>query len=389
VAKTVVSRQYLKDCSISGVVILDLPAQHRVPLSWLHEHACPSILLRTATDILPTHYTSSADIAALRSEVIEYRNVKYLNRRQWQNGSWSGNMLGIGPMKSAGIKDVGTVAQYRRLLELGVPINQRAYKLADRLFFKVLSRDETPSLWFEYQKGAAENPELKVWARSFLREGVTCALAHAGRVEDPRVRGSAHRVISDVSQFLRSEVAESPLTKKGSKYLLEPGAYPPSIFSVAMLSYMPRLQRERAGFVERLGRFLATPPQSDNWSIQIGKKSLKSTFHILGDPLKADSKGNTDDIPWSLHWIELIVRLGLLDVAPTAQRILARLLQDCDEQGTWNPKNLRTLPKSRSKLADFAFPLEVDGKTQDRRRVDVTFRLALIAKLAGWDLEIV
>ena len=49
-------------------------------------------------------------------------------------------------------------------------------------------------------------------------------------------------------------------------------------------------------------------------------------------------------------------------------------------------KSLRTLPKCPSNLATFAFPLEPDGKTPERRQADVTFRLSLIAKLAGWEL---
>ncbi len=298
-------------------------------------------------------------------------------------------MLGIAPLKSQGIKDVGTVAQYRRLVELGVPQNTRSFRLAERLFYKVLSRDETPSLWFEYQKPAVGNPELLTWSRAFIREAVTCALAHAQRIEDPRVRGSAHRVISDVSLFLRSDLADGPLEKKASKHTLHPDAHPPTLFSVAMLAYMPRLQRERAGFVERLGRFLSRPAPRKSWSIQIGRKAIKPTFHFLGEPLQADKRGNTPDIPWALHWIELMVRLGLLEVLPVAQQVLFRLLQDCDEEGVWNPKNLRAVPRGTSRLPDFAFPLELDGRAPERRRTDVTFRLALIAKLAGWTLEYV
>jgi hypothetical protein len=154
-----------------------------------------------------------------------------------------------------------------------------------------------------------------------------------------------------------------------------------------MLAYMPRLQRERAGFVERLGRFLANPPPKKSWTIQIGRKAIKPTFHFLGDPLKADKRGNTPDIPWALHWIELMVRLELLEELPVAQQILARLLEDCDEQGVWSPKNLRGAPKGPSHLSEFAFPLEHDARTAERRRTDVTFRLALIAKLAGWSLD--
>lgn len=337
--------------------------------------------------LLPPKSSSSEEIKALREEVLQYRHVKQITRKQWQNGTWSGNILGIAPLKSLGIKNAGTVAQYRRLVELGVPTSARQFKLAERLFYRILSRDETRSLWFEYQKPAVENPALWVWARGFLREGVTCALAHAQRIEDPRVRGSAHRIISDVSKFLRSHLAEEPLVEKGARYILHPEAHPPTVLSVAILAYMPRLQRERAGFVERLGRYIAKPVEPKSWSILVGRKPLKPTFHILGDPLVADAEGNTTDIPWALHWIELIARLGLLDMAPTAQLVLARLLEDCDHQGIWSPKNLRTMPKGKSRLADFAFPLELDGRMQERRRTDVTFRLALIAKLAGWDLE--
>jgi hypothetical protein len=298
-------------------------------------------------------------------------------------------MLGVAPLKSQGIRDVGTVAQYRRLLELGAAQKTRSFRLADRLFYRVLSRDETPSLWFEYQKPSAGNPELKAWSRAFLREGVTCALAHAKRIEDPRVRGSAHRVISEVSKFLRSDLADSPLQKKASKQILHPEAHPPTLFSVAMLAYMPRLQRERAGFVERLGAFLAKPAPKKSWTIQIGRKAIKPTFHFLGDPIKVDKRGNTPDIPLALHWVELMVRLGLLETMPAAQQVLAKLLQDCDEQGVWNPKNLRAIPKGPSHLPAFAFPLELDGRTAERKRSDVTFRLSLIAKLAGWALEYV
>jgi hypothetical protein len=344
--------------------------------------------LRTATELLPPESTPNEELTELTAEVLECKQFKQLAKKQWQNGSWSGNMLGIAPLKSQGIKDVGTVAQYRRLVELGAPMDSRSFKLAERLFYKILSRDETPSLWFEYQKPSVGNPELHTWTRGFIREGVTCALAHAQRIEDPRVRGSAHRVISDVSQFLRSDLAEDPFVQKGAKYILHPDAHPPTVLSVAILAYMPRLQRERAGFVERLGRYLARPDTSKSWSIIIGRKAVKPTFHLMGDPLDADDEGNTADIPWALHWIELIVRLGLLDTAPVAQRILLRLLEDCDADGIWCPKNLRAIPKGNSRLGDFAFPLELDGRTQDRRRTDVTFRLALIAKLAGWHLDL-
>jgi len=62
-------------------------------------------------------------------------------------------------------------------------------------------------------------------------------------------------------------------------------------------------------------------------------------------------------------------------------------LKDCDETGVWDPGNLRTLPKGQSGVADFACPLEDDVKLLEARKADVSFRLALIAKLLGLQLE--
>jgi len=154
-----------------------------------------------------------------------------------------------------------------------------------------------------------------------------------------------------------------------------------------MVAYMPNLQRERAGFVERLGAFISQPATKRAYVLQVGRRGIKPDHVILGDPLLASSAGVPKDLPFALHWIELLVRLGLLAGSAVGQRILARLLKDCNDRGVWSPKNLRTIPKSPSKLADFAYPLESDGKTAEHRQADVTFRLALIAKLAEWELE--
>ncbi|NIM48841.1 MAG: hypothetical protein GTN62_03540 [Gemmatimonadales bacterium] len=300
---------------------------------------------------------------------------------------WGNNILGIAPAKAQNVKDVGTVAQYRHLVELGVPTDQQVFRRARRLLYRLLSRDDDPTLLYEYRKPAKANPALAAWAREYMREAATAALAHSGQIDDPRVRGAAHRIATGVSQFLRSDLAEKPIMRKGSRNILHPDASPPTLHSVAIVAYMPNLQRERAGFVERLGAFLGQSSPRRSFVIQVGRRVVKPTFQLLGDPLKADSAGNPKDLPFALHWMELLARLGMLETSPTALRILARLRGDCDDQGFWNPRNLRAIPRSASKLADFAFPLELDGQTPERRKADVTFRLALIAKLAGWQLE--
>ena len=341
-----------------------------------------------ATEILPPGSVSDDELAQLKDEVLQYRTVKQILRKQRANGSWSGNMLGISASKAQGVKDIGTVVRYRQLTELGVPRDQRAYRHADRLFYRILSRDDDPALLFEFQKAAKTNPELALWARDMLRDAATATLAHANLIEDPRVRGAAHRIVTNLSQFLRSELAEKPIIRKSSRNILQPGACPPTIFSVATMAFMPRLQRERAGFLDRLEAYITKRAPRRAYVVPLGRKTVKPTFYILGEPLHADAAGHPKDLPFALHWIELLIRLGMLKQSAVAVRILSRLIRECDKQGVWNRPNLRTLPKSASKLADFSFPLELDGRTAERRRADVTFRLALLAKLAGWDLEL-
>jgi hypothetical protein len=366
---------------------LELPTTHRVPITWLRENASAAIRWRTVRDILPPGGAAEADRLALQNEVLASRAVAQCLKKQKASGLWGDNILGLAPSKSLGIKDIGTIVQYRHLLELGVGSDQRAFRLADRVLFRLLSRDEDPELAFEYRKQAKADPEFAAWIRGVMREATTAALAQSGQIEDPRVRGAAHRIATDVSAFLRSELVDKPLVRKGSRTVLHPDARPPSLFSVAAVAYMPAVQRERAGYVERLGAFLAKPASKRTFVIVAGKRAVKPLWHLLGDPLQADSSGHPKDLPFALYWIELLVRMSALHIAPTAQRILGRLLADCDERGIWNPKNLRGIPTSSSHLADFAFPLDPDPKSVESRKADVTFRLALIAKLAGWQLE--
>lgn len=340
-------------------------------------------------EILPPPGASSEDRQALLAQLAEYRPVAQIVRRQKSNGTWGDNILGVEPATWRIGADAGTVSRYRRLVELGLPAGNRALRLADRVFYRLLSRDESPELDFEFKRAAKGNAELGQYARAMMREAATAALAQAGQVEDPRVRGAAHRIATDVSQFLRSELADKPLIRRGSRTVLHPEAHLPTIFSVGMIAFMPNLQRERAGFVERLATYLARPAGKRTYVIQVGKRVAKPVFHLMGEPITADGAGHPKDLALALHWIELLARLGMLHTSETAQRVLARLLKDCDESGVWAPKSLRSLPRSPSRLADFAFPMESEGKHPAARQADVTFRLALIAKLAGWQLEFV
>lgn len=369
--------------------MLELPTTHRVPVTWLRDHASPPIKWRTVNDILPPGSASDADYVALREELLQAKQVSQTFKKQRKNATWGDNILGLAANKAQGIKDVGTIAQYRHLVELGVPRDDRAFRQTERIFFRLISRDEDPDLLFEYKAAAKRNPDLVPWARSMFREAAATALAHAGLIDDPRVRGAAHKIASDVSAFLRSPLSEKPIARKGNRSVLEPEACPPTMFSVAMLAYMPNLQRERAGFLERLCHFLAEPAPKKKWVITVGRKVIPPVFHLLGNPIELGRGNMAKDLPLALYWIELLARLQMLHTNEAAVKVLAHTLAECDEHGVWAPKNLRSHPKSPSRLADFWFPLEADARTMEHRQADVTFRLALIAKLLGWQLEYV
>jgi len=70
-----------------------------------------------------------------------------------------------------------------------------------------------------------------------------------------------------------------------------------------------------------------------------------------------------------------------------ATKVLARLMSEVDERGVWRPKVLKTAPRTTHKVTYHMYPLHQESKTPDTRVVDVTFRLALIARLLGWPLE--
>lgn len=328
-------------------------------------------------------------VAALQAAVLADRGANAIARKQKDTGLWGGNLLGYSANKTYGWKEAGTVFQYRRLLELGWTPDQRWFKLADRFLFRLLSRDEDPALLVEFQRAAKTDPGLGIWARNMFREAAASALSRAGHIEDPRLRGAAHKVASDISAYLRSELLAKPFRKQSGKTILDPLATPPTIFGVEMLAFMPAVQRERAGFVERLATYFSTPAPKRAFFILAGKKFLKPTFELLGDPMRSDAQGHVPDVPLAVYWLELLARLGIVRQIPSASRVLARLFSETDDQGIWSPKNLRALPKATNPVVTHWFPLEGPGKSPAQRQTDITFRLALIARLMGIPVEVV
>jgi hypothetical protein len=368
---------------------LELASQHRIPLAWLLQHGGESIRYRTLRELAPDGYAPPGALAEAEAALQVSKPALAVIKKQKDTGTWGGNLLGLAPSAAQGIKDIGTIAQYRRLLELAWPREGRPFKLAERLLFRLLTRDENPALLFEFQKLVGTDAGAEEWIRGLIREAATAALAEAGHQDDPRIRGAGHRIATAISHFLRSPVSEKPFTKSGASIVLHGEAHPPSWYSVAMVAAMPSLQRERAGFTERLGHYLAQPAPKKAFSVQLGRKLLKPTHLLLGDPIEADGKGNPADLPLALHYIELLARLRALHTAPVATKVLARLVRDCDDQGVWAPKGLRSQPKALNPISHHYYPLLPEPKTAEGRVADVTFRLALIAKTLGWQLDYV
>ncbi len=366
---------------------MDFPNTHRIPLDWLLEHGNETVRYRTLTELAPAGYASPERIEEAREAVVQSKLVTGILKKQKETGIWGSNLLAVAPSAKDGIKEVGTVPQYRRLLQLGAPASLRAFKLSDRVLFRMLSRDEDPALHFEYAKAAKAEPLVAPWVREAFREASAAALAEAGHQEDPRLRGAAHKIANAISTFLRSPVSEKPFVKVGKVNALHPEAHPPTWYSVAMIAQMPNLQRERAGFTERLGHYLSLPAPKKEFVVMLGKKALRPNHLLLGDPIEADARGVAKDLPLSLHYVELLSRMGALAAAPVATKVLARTLRDVDDRGVWLPKGLRTSPKAINRLTYHWYPLQADEKGAESRSVDLTFRLALIAKLLGLQLD--
>ena len=368
---------------------MEIPSSHRLPLSWLFEAASLPLQYRALTEVAPESARDPERVIQLRADILMYKDALAIARKQKETGLWGGNLLGPGPISAMGWKETGTVYQYRRLLELGWLGDMRPFRFADRFLFRLLSRDEDPTLLVEFQRPAKTDPGLGLWARSMGAQAAAAALSRGAHSDDPRVRGAAHRLASDMSLYLRSEIALKPFKKAHGKTVLDPLAYPPTVFSIETLAFMPAVQRERAAFLARLANYFSAPAPRRAFSIQAGKKVLRPMFEILGDPLHGDAQGRITDVPFAVYWLELLARLGILRQIPSASKVLARLYSECDDQGIWSPKSLRALPRSTNPVVAHYFPLEGAGKSPAQRQTDVTFRLGLIARLLGIPIEVV
>src|SRR6266705_6594552 len=154
--------------TISGAE-LELPTSHRLPLSWLLQAASPPIQYRAYAEIVPAEQRDPQRLAELRQAALDYPIAKAIARKQRDDGLWGNDLLTVVAPTKPGMSDLGTIYQYRRLLEMGWPNDLRPFRIADRFLFRLLSRDEDPLLLAEFQRPAKTDPGLGMWARAMAR----------------------------------------------------------------------------------------------------------------------------------------------------------------------------------------------------------------------------
>jgi len=154
----------------------DLPTSHRVPVSWLRANASAPLKWRTLKDILPPGAAAPEDYAAVQAEVLESKQLQLVIKKQRKSGLWGDNVLGLAPNKTAGYKDVGTVSQYRRLVELGMPREDRVFRPGSA------SRSRVPAPKRPRRTSSVSN----VRVRSPVRDLVGSAVRRSPEASRPR-----------------------------------------------------------------------------------------------------------------------------------------------------------------------------------------------------------
>ncbi len=363
------------------------------PLSWMLQNA-----------IGPLKYRASIEVGRLTSLpptfsglTYSYRPALLLALQQSGDGTWNSAMLAVPSSRAERFEGIGTTSAVRRLLEYGWDKESPPLVRARRVLFRLLAEDDDPAFVFELAPrgggggggggtGGAELAYVR-HARGVLREAAAATLAQAGYEADPRLRGAARRSLERVDVYLRSPAAQKPFVRVGNQHVLSPGAAPPSIYMLTMLAYMPNFRSEHYDIMERLYAHLTQPVPRASAAIQVGKKIVEEPHLVLGDPLPHRSAADADT-PSALFWLEILARLGLLRRNENWSKLFDRFLDDRDESGVWrSPKRTLSL-RSASPFVWPIFPLE-PRVTPDSVAAEVTFRVGLIARTLGRQIELI
>ena len=352
------------------------------PLAFIADNASPSVVYRSFTEVVPGSL-GGEDISNLP---YSQRSALRLAVLQQRDGTWNGAMLTMPSKNSTDFAGIGTIQAVRRLIEYGWSAESPPLLLARRLLFRLLAEDNDPAFLYELGQKARDD-DLVRRNRSLLREAAAATLAQLGYENDPRLRGAARRVIERISAFFESPLGEKPWIRVGNTHVLSPDAAPPSLYTLTMIAHMPIFRHEHHTAIERIFEHLkqSLPRQEP---IQVfGKKFVPQPQLVLGDMLPHRNAVEAD-VPFALMWLETMARLGFLKRHEGWLKMYERFVDDRGRDGVWHPHKGAGVPVTANPWAWPSFPLE-EGANPAAKYADVTFRIGLIGKLLGKEIDLI
>jgi hypothetical protein len=350
------------------------------PLDWVLRHGAAAVQYRALVDVAHLDQPSPR----LRALVYTHPPVIELAVTQPRSGVWHDSMLAL-PSGGEGLAGIGTVPAVHRLLELGVEPDFPSLLAARRPLFRLLAEDNDPAYVYEL-RAHARDPARRRYARLQLREAAAATLARMGHEQDPRLRGCANRMVQRVRAFLESRLAAHPWIVAGGKRVLSPDASPPTRSLLVMLAHLPRFRQENHGFMQQLRRYLTQPaPPGEVWQA-IGGAVVERPQLVLGDPV-GGGEGTRGSLVTTLFWLELLARLGKLDLAASWASVFERLLEMRDRDGIWRAgRGKAPAPVAQPELWPW-YPLD-PRKDGDAISAEITLRLGIIARAAGREIQV-
>ena len=358
------------------------PEPVRFPLGWLLDHAGGPIKYRSLVEVAKQPGLDSRELATL---VLTHGPALTLASQQSADGSWNGLMLATPSGRAEHFEGIGTIPAVRRLLEYGWDKDSPPLARARRILFRLLAEDNDPDYLFELATKSTKDEEMIRRGRGILREAAAAALAQAGYEGDPRLRGAANRILDRIVTFLRSPLAQKPFVRVGNQHVIPQEASPPSIYALTMLAHMPLFRTERHEAMELLYNYLTQALPRQETVQQIGDKVVAQPHLVMGDMLPHRNAAD-DDVVFAMEWLELMARFGFLKRNENWSKLFDRFLDERDREGVWHPRKGGAAVKSANPFVWHMYPLE-DSMAGDERWTDLTFRLGLIARVAGRPIE--
>jgi hypothetical protein len=363
-------------------ILSPAPEPLTFPVSWVVEHAAA-----------PIKYRAMSDVARLSDSAREVDWLPYSHRpairlavTQHRDGMWNNSILSIPGKHSADFSGIGTIPAVRRLIEYGWGPDSPPLVLARRLLFRLLAEDNDPAFTFELGTKTRDDDMVRR-TRGVFREAAAATLAQCGYENDPRLRGAARRILERTFAYLNSPLGEKPWMRVGNTHVLAPESAPPSIYTLTMLAHMPIFRHEHFTAVERIYDWITQPlPRQE--AVQLyGKKMVPQPHLIMGDVLPHRNAVEAD-VPFALMWLETMARLNFLRRNDGWMKLYERFVDDRDRSGVWHPHKGMDRPTTTNPWAWSTFPLD-DGVGAESKWTDVTFRIGLIGKLLGREIELI